>query len=196
MAAAIIELKDIKVDNKNDEKYQNNLKLDEYLQKHKKLPDSDDERCKILMEGKDYILLLTDEDLSDNDRKNLSNGFDAVQVYNPSVDEFKFIDEIRTNQLVVVNINHGWACWSEPDGIRFVSLNLKFISPRAHIVYYRTSGAIKKGNLARLGVNFIINKLPGECKTKFDCLRQILYNKPPQYRNWATRAWQWLKKHL
>jgi hypothetical protein len=196
MAAAIIELKDIKVDNKNDEKYQDNLKLDEYLQKHKKLPDSDDERYKILMEKKDYVVLLTDSDLSDNERKVLSQGFDAVQVYNPDVDEHKFIDDIKTNKIFAININHGWGCLSEPKGLSFYSENQRFITPRAHVVYYRTSGAIKKGNLERLGINFIINKLPTECKTKFDCLRQILYNKPPQYRNWATRAWQWLKKHL
>lgn len=195
MAAApvVIELKDVKV---GDVKYNENLKLAEYIQKYKKLPDNDDDRYKILMEGKDYVVLLTDSDLSDNDRKMLSQGFDAVQVYDGDNDQRKFIDDIKTNQLMVININHGWSCISEPKGLDFYAVNQCFITPRAHVVYYRTSGAIKKGNLAQLGINFIINKIPGECKTKFDCLRQILYNKPPQYRNWATRAWQWLKKHL
>jgi hypothetical protein len=184
----IIELKDLKVAVPAHE-----FAIDKI---RKGMPKNVDEQIAILMEDKQYITILTDEALSDEDLKNLSATFRGVFVYDAKAHDEANINEVRTGEIVVININHGWSCLSEPSGLRFYAINQKYMSVQSHVLYYRKSGAIKKENLYRMEVSMVINKLPAAPKDKLDYLNRLLYNKPPQYRNWGSRALQYIKKHL
>jgi hypothetical protein len=150
-----------------------------------------------LMAGKQYITLLVDEDLNSQQLKDLSTYFNGVFIYNTNDHGEKYIDDIKTGEVVVINISStSSCCQSGEGGLHFYAINQRFILEKSLVIYLRTVGAIKKSHLGKLGITYRIDKLPLEPTSKVDYLRRLLYHKPPQYRSWGTRVWQWLKKRL
>ena len=75
-------------------------------------------------------------------------------------------------------------------GMVFYEINHKLLKENFDIVYYRTTGAIKKKNLPLMQYTYRARRLPDNPKTQDDYLHVLLSQKMPQVRDSTTRCCQ------